>query len=86
MTKYIDTKYIENFKWDNVGRNDFLRGWNMAVDAMLLDAPVVEVVQCKNCEYSYDSIGGWVCSHGPCVDCIVPEDFFCKYGKYEELK
>lgn len=50
-----------------------------------LPAPdVVEVVRCKDCEYSYDSIGGWVCSHGPCVDCIVPEDFFCKYGKCKE--
>ena len=47
---------------------------------------VVEVVRCKDCEYSYDSIGGWVCSHGPCVDCIVPEDFFCKYGKCKEGK
>ena len=47
-------------------------------------ADVVEVIRCKDCEYSYDSIGGWVCSHGPCVDCIVPEDFFCKYGKCKE--
>ena len=44
-------------------------------------ADVVEVVRCKDCGYSYDSVGGLCCSHGVCVDCVVPEDFFCRYGK-----
>ena len=47
-------------------------------------ADVVEVVRCKDCKHSYDSIGGWCCSHGVCVDCIVPEDFFCKDGERKE--
>ena len=47
-------------------------------------ADVVEVVRCKDCKHSYDSVGGWCCSHGVCVDCIVPEDFFCKDGEHEE--
>lgn len=39
------------------------------------------VVLCRDCEYSYDSVGGWCCSHGICVDCIVREDFFCADGE-----
>jgi hypothetical protein len=40
-------------------------------------ANVRPVVLCRDCVYSYDSVGGWCCSHGICVDCIVREDFFC---------
>lgn len=50
-------------------------------------APTVDavpVVRCKDCEYSYESILSWTCTKGPCVDCIVPEDFFCQYGKRRE--
>ena len=53
------------------------------VDAVI-EAPTVDavaVVRCKDCGYSYDSVGGLCCSHGVCVDCVVPEDFFCRYGK-----
>ena len=42
------------------------------------------VVYCKDCAYSYEDIGGRTCSHGVCVDCIVPDDFCCAYGKREE--
>lgn len=44
-------------------------------------ANVAPVVRCKDCCHSYDGIGGLVCSYGPCVDCIVPEDFYCKHGE-----
>lgn len=44
----------------------------------------VPVVRCKDCKHSYEDIGGRTCSHGVCVDCIVPDDFFCAYGKREE--
>ena len=47
-------------------------------------ADVVEVVRCKDCKHSYDSVGGWCCSHGVCVDCVVPEDFYCAYGEHKE--
>ena len=41
----------------------------------------VPVVRCKDCEYSYDDISGLCCSHGVCVDCEVPPNFYCAYGK-----
>lgn len=39
------------------------------------------VVHCKDCKHSWEDIGGLCCSHGVCVDCAVPEDFFCSYGE-----
>lgn len=44
-------------------------------------ADVAPVVRCKDCEYSYEDIDGLTCVYGPCVDCTVPEDFYCKYGE-----
>lgn len=47
-------------------------------------APTVDavpVVRCKDCRNSYDDIDGRICSYGPCVDCPVPDDFFCSYGE-----
>lgn len=49
----------------------------------------VEVVRCVKCKHNYEIILGpgceplWglVCTKGPCVDCIVPEDFYCPYGE-----
>lgn len=41
---------------------------------------VVEVVRCKDCKHSYESIQR-VCSYGVCVDCVVEDDFFCKDGR-----
>lgn len=51
-----------------------------AIDA----APTVDAapaVRCKNCEYSYESIGYTICSHGVCSECIVQPDFYCAEGK-----
>ena len=39
------------------------------------------VVHCKDCKNSWEDIGGLCCSHGVCVDCIVPENFFCADGE-----
>ena len=39
------------------------------------------VVRCKDCKHSWEDIGGLCCSHGVCVDCTVPEDFFCADGE-----
>ena len=41
----------------------------------------VPVVHCKNCKHSWQDIGGLCCSHGVCVDCTVPDDFFCADGE-----
>lgn len=42
------------------------------------------VTRCKDCKYSWEDIGGLCCGYGPLVDSIVPEDFFCAYGKPKE--
>ena len=39
------------------------------------------VVHCKDCKHSYQDIDGLCCSYGVCVDCTVPDDFFCAYGE-----
>ena len=44
-------------------------------------ADVAPVVRCKDCEYSYDEISYLCCSHGVCVDCEVPPNFYCAEGK-----
>lgn len=58
-------------------------GYGEALDAVLA-ADVQPVVLCKDCRHSYDEPGGRVCSRGPCVDSIVADDFFCKYGERRE--
>ena len=61
-------------------------GWNAVID-IIAHAPTVDavpVVRCRECKHSYESISGRCCTMGPCVDCIVPEDFFCSYGEREE--
>lgn len=42
------------------------------------------VVRCKDCENSYYAVDDLICSYGPCVDCPVPPDFWCAYGKRKE--
>lgn len=54
---------------------------------LIADAPTVDavpVVRCRDCKHSYDCHGGLTCSHGVCVDCIVPPDFYCSYGERKE--
>ncbi len=48
-------------------------------------ADVAPVVRCKDCEHSWEDIGGLTCSYGRCVDCIVREDFFCADGVKREV-
>lgn len=51
---------------------------------ILREAPTVDavpVVRCKDCEYSYDELSYLCCSHGVCVDCEVPPNFYCAEGK-----
>lgn len=53
-------------------------------DRVIREMPTVDaevVVRCKDCEYSYDGISSLCCSHGVCVDCEVPPNFYCAYGK-----
>lgn len=47
-------------------------------------ADVAPVVHCRECEHSYEAVGGRVCAYGVCVDCEVPDDFYCGNGKRGE--
>lgn len=44
-------------------------------------ADVAPVVRCKDCKYSYADLEGLCCTYGPPIDCIVPGDYGCVYGK-----
>lgn len=60
--------------------------WDEIIDALenIPAADVAPVVRCKGCKHSWEDIGGLCCGYGPLVDSIVPEDFFCAYGKPKE--
>ena len=47
-------------------------------------ADVAPVVRCKDCEYSYDELSYLCCSHGVCVDCEVPPNFYCAFGERKD--
>lgn len=59
------------------------RCWSMQSQLPTVDAEVV--TRCKDCKHSWEDIDGPCCGYGPLVDCIVPEDFFCAYGKPKEV-
>lgn len=65
-----------------------VEGWQtVLIKAQVDNAPTVDAVvvtRCKGCKHSWEDIGGLCCGYGPLVDCIVPEDFFCAYGKPKE--
>lgn len=44
----------------------------------------VPAVRCRDCNHSYEDLGGLYCSFGPCVDCPVSPDFWCANGKRRE--
>lgn len=47
-------------------------------------ADVAPVVRCKDCANSYEDAFGRVCACGICVDCTVPDDFYCASSKPKE--
>ena len=42
------------------------------------------VTRCKDCANSHENAFGRTCAYGICVDCEVPDDFYCAYGKPRE--
>ena len=56
----------------------------VALQKKIESGQLVEVVRCKDCEYSDDEISYLCCSHGVCVDCEVPPNFSCAEGKRKE--
>ena len=55
-----------------------------AVIAAFPAADVAPVVRCKDCENSYYVVDGLICSYGTCLECHVPPEFWCAYGKRRE--
>lgn len=47
-------------------------------------ADVAPVVRCKGCANSYEDAFRRVCTYGICVDCTVPDDFYCASSKPKE--
>lgn len=39
------------------------------------------VTRCKDCANSYEDAFWNVCAYGICVDCTVPDDFYCASSK-----
>lgn len=74
---------LEGLGFDRA-RNSDLERTVLVVFESAPAADVVAVVRCRDCRYAYDSVSGWCCSHGVCVDCIVREDFFCACGERKD--
>ena len=68
-----EMKKIPTIEIDRPTRSQFKR--------MAVQLGYEKVVHCKNCKHSWEDIGGLCCSHGVCVDCTVPDDFFCAHGE-----
>lgn len=93
MAEYIEREALQAAlmrKRCGVANQRYTEGWNdclLRVKSMVSKAPaadVAPVVRCKDCEYSYDEISYLCCSHGVCVDCEVPPNFYCAEGKRKE--
>lgn len=84
----LRARLIETLKnWHDAHADvDDVEGCRLIKDVMWeiieqASADVAPVVRRKDCKYSYEDIDGLTCVYGPCVDCTVPEDFYCKYGE-----
>lgn len=93
MAEYIEREALQAAlmrKRCGVATQRYTEGWNdclLRVKSMVSTAPVADVapvVRCKDCEYSYDEISYLCCSHGVCVNCEVPPNFYCAAGKRKE--
>lgn len=87
MTEYILRSYIRKMAMFEMAYTMETETDAAVVLRLIEDAPaadVAPVVRCKYCEYSYDEISYLCCSHGVCVDCEVPPNFYCAEGKRKE--
>ena len=76
---YVSDLVIEEMK--KIPTVDIDRPTRSQFKRMAVQLGYEKVVHCKNCKHSWQDIDGLCCSHGVCVDCTVPEDFFCAYGE-----
>ena len=85
MIRLIDADKFEVYTCVNKS-SDYVDGVQSMLEA-IDSAPTVdavEVVRCKDCEYSYNISGWWRCSHGTCCGRVVSPDFYCAEGKRKE--
>lgn len=67
---------------------DQMRGGIRKALRCIEQAPTVDAVvvtRCKDCANSYEDAFGRVCAYGICVDCTVPDDFYCASSKPKEV-
>ena len=76
---YVSGLVIEEMK--KIPTVDIDRPTRSQFKRMAVQLGYEKVVHCKECKHSWEDIGGLCCSHGVCVDCTVPEDFFCADGE-----
>lgn len=89
MAEYINRESIMKFPirkdhCDKEHANEhFINGIESVLEYAenLPAADVAPVVRCKDCKYSYVDLEGLRCTYGPPIDCIVPGDYGCVYGK-----
>lgn len=90
MAEYIDRQELEKALTIAAvkAKDRDRRIWAKAI-CLLHDMPtedVTLVVRCKGCKYSWEDLSGLCCSYGVCVDCTVPDDFYCAYAIRKEGK
>ena len=90
MAEYIDREALVKAMTIAAvnGKDKDRRTWAKAI-CLLHDMPtedVTLVVRCKDCKYSWEDLSGLCCSYGVCVDCTVPDDFYCAYAIRKEGK
>lgn len=87
LPKLFDAEFKQTMQLIRGGEkhlDNLAEGFAEAIRIAKYIAPTVDavpVVRCKDCRNSYEGIDGWICSFGPCVDCVVPGDFFCSFGE-----
>lgn len=87
LPKMFDEEYKKTMQLVKDGErhlDNLAEGFAEAIHIVKYIAPTVDavpVVRCRECKYSYEDLDGLTCSHGPCVDCPVPDDFFCSFGE-----
>ena len=87
LPKLFDAEFKQTMQLIRGGEkhlDNLAEGFAEAIRITKYIAPTVDavpVVRCKDCRNSYEGIDGRICSFGPCVDCVVPDDFFCSFGE-----
>lgn len=87
LPKLFDAEFKQTMQLIRGGEkhlDNLAEGFAEAIRIAKYIAPTVDavpVVRCKDCRNSYEGIDGRICSFGPCVDCVVPDDFFCSFGE-----